>query len=278
MVDRTDAWLAALETRQMADLTFPEVSRSLRALSSTYVERRAKLKEGAALSGAGKRAAFALFYGPLHFLLVRHVVSALGQPFTTIDTLLDLGCGTGASGAGWVTACAHPPRVTGIDRHPWAIEEARRTYADLGLRATLRVDDMTHVALDGRGNARQSSHRERPSARGSEAGPGPAPARDRRRSGVLLAFAVNEIALAADRDALLARLLEHVQAGGHVIVLEPLAGFVAPWWKDWERAFASVGGRADEWRFRAALPPIVQKLDRAAGLDHRELKGRSLSA
>jgi hypothetical protein len=37
-----------------------------------------------------------------------------------------------------------------------------------------------------------------------------------------------------------------------------------------------VGGRADEWRFRAELPPIVAKLDRAAGLDHRELTARSL--
>jgi hypothetical protein len=27
---------------------------------------------------------------------------------------------------------------------------------------------------------------------------------------------------------------------------------------------------------RAELPPIVQKLDRAAGLNHRELTGRSL--
>ncbi|MFN7982711.1 MAG: hypothetical protein U0Q11_12700 [Vicinamibacterales bacterium] len=60
-----EAWLSALETRQMADLTFQEVSRSLRALSSTYVERRATLAKGGAMSGAGKRAAFALFYAPL---------------------------------------------------------------------------------------------------------------------------------------------------------------------------------------------------------------------
>lgn len=55
------AWMAALETRQLAELTFREVSRSLRALSSTYVERRGRLGEGAALGGAGKRAAFALW-------------------------------------------------------------------------------------------------------------------------------------------------------------------------------------------------------------------------
>ncbi len=265
--EREDKWMAALEARQLADLTFPEVSRSLRALSSTYVERRAGLKEGAALAGAGKRAAFALFYGPLHFLLVQHIVATLGRPFTTIEALVDLGCGTGASGAGWATACATSPRVTGIDRHPWAVDEARRTCADLAVRATFRVDDLTHVTMAGRPI-------ERVRTRGaSRVTPPPSV----RGHGVLLAFAVNEIADAAERDALRARLLAHAGAGGRVLVVEPLAGFVAPWWKAWQSAFESAGGRADEWRVRAELPAIVEKLDRAAGLNHRELKARSLA-
>ena len=69
--DRFAGWIAGLETTHLAQLTFPEVSRALRALSSTYVERRQKLAEGAALSGTGKRAAFALFYGPLHHQIGR---------------------------------------------------------------------------------------------------------------------------------------------------------------------------------------------------------------
>ena len=89
-------WMEALEARHFADLTFSEVARSLRALSATYVERRSTLATGAALSGTGKRAAFALFYGPLHFLLVRHVVAALSDPLGRTTTLVDLGCGTGA--------------------------------------------------------------------------------------------------------------------------------------------------------------------------------------
>jgi hypothetical protein len=32
-----DTWLEALEARHLSDLTFPEVSRALRALSSAYV-------------------------------------------------------------------------------------------------------------------------------------------------------------------------------------------------------------------------------------------------
>jgi hypothetical protein len=55
----SDRWLTALEARHFSDLTFQEVSRSLRALSATYVERRDRLREGAALTGA-----FGRFPGP----------------------------------------------------------------------------------------------------------------------------------------------------------------------------------------------------------------------
>src|SRR3954469_4502199 len=73
----SERWLSGLERRHLPDLTFQEVSRSLRALSATYVERRDTIHEGAALTGAGKRAAFALFYGPLHYLLIREIVRAI---------------------------------------------------------------------------------------------------------------------------------------------------------------------------------------------------------
>src|SRR5437773_8638199 len=98
-LDHLERWVAALETRHLADLTFSEVARALRALSSAYVERRRTLAEGSALSGAGKRAAFALFYGPLHYLLVREIAGALGPHPADAKTLVDLGCGTGAAGA-----------------------------------------------------------------------------------------------------------------------------------------------------------------------------------
>jgi hypothetical protein len=239
-----ERWIGALEARHMAELTFQEVSRSLRALSSAYVERRRKLAEGAALSGAGKRAAFALFYGPLHFILVRHIATALPGAATVDGTLTDLGCGTGASGAAWGSVCTRPPAILGIDRHPWAADEARRTYREFGLNGRTRVGDASRVELAGRGS-------------------------------VLAAFALNEMDAGA-RDALRPRFLEHAAGGGQVLIVEPLAGFVAPWWKLWQREFEAAGGRADEWRLRTELPPLVEKLDRAAGLNHREITGRSL--
>ena len=243
--DSFSRWIAALEAKHFAELTFPEVSRALRALSSTYVERRRKLAQGAALSGAGKRAAFALFYGPLHHLLVQHIAANLPGATRCPSTLVDLGCGTGASGAAWAHACTNSTRVIGIDRHPWALGEAADTYRTFGIPATVRQGDVATVKLPA------------------------APA------AMLAAFTVNELDAPA-RDALLPRLLDRAGRGDRLLIIEPLAGFVAPWWNTWREAFEAAGGRADEWRLRTELPPIVEKLDRAAGLNHREITGRSL--
>jgi hypothetical protein len=260
--DRFAAWLAALEARHLADLTFAEVSRSLRALSSTYVERRHTIAGGSALSGAGKRAAFALFYAPLHYLTVRAIVEALPRATSEVSLILDLGCGIGAAGAAWALACspdvARPhrsrprgdtktPKVIGIDRHPWALGEAAWTYRELNINGHTVRDDAARARLP------------------------------KGRAAILAAFTMNELSATA-RDAVLPRLLERTDNGDRVLVVEPLAGFVAPWWKEWRAAFEGAGGRADEWRFRVELPPIVGKLDRAAGLDHRELTARSLWA
>lgn len=217
----------------------------MRALSSTYVERRGRLAEGAALSGAGKRAAFALFYGPLHFLLVREIVRALPQATSGPATLVDLGCGTGAGGAAWASTFASPPRVVGIDCHPWALTEAARTYRAFGLEARTRRGDAASTVL-------------------------PKPP-----ASILASFAMNELA-DAPREALLEKLIARAAAGDRLLIVEPLAGFVARWWGRWRERVVGAGGRADEWRVRVELPPIVAKLDRAAGLNHRELTGRSL--
>lgn len=240
-----DAWIRKLERRHLADLQFAEVSRALRALSSTYVERRGRIQEGAALAGAGKRAAFALFYGPLHYLTVREVVRARGAPGSTRGTLVDLGCGTGAAGVAWAEAAPALRPIVAIDRNAWALAEAARTHRDFGIPGRTRQGDMT-------------------------AAPWPSQA-----AAFLAAFAVNELAEGL-RARMLERLLERATRGDAVLVLEPLARFVAPWWNEWRVQFEAAGGRADEWRFRVELPEIVAKLDRAAGLNHRELTARSL--
>jgi hypothetical protein len=241
--ERVEAWLDALERRHLQALTFAEVRRALQALSSLYVERRDRLGTGAALDGAGKRAAFALFYGPLHFLLVRRIVRALGAASPPPRRVWDLGCGTGAAGAAWALESGGAA-VQGLDRSGWAVDEARWTLRRLGLPGTARKADVL-AAEPAAGEA------------------------------VIAAYAVNE-QTEVGRGRLRDRLLAASAAGSSVLVVEPLGWRSLPWWPDWTAAFAERGGRADEWRFRDELPPLVARLDRAAGLDHGELTGRSL--
>ena len=242
---RFEDWLAALEHRHLADLRPQELTRALRALSSAYVERRHTTSRGNPLGGAGKRAAFALFYAPLHFLAAAHVVRALGADAPPPSTILDVGCGTGAAGAAWAVCTGSRSFVRGIDRHAWALDEARWTYHVLGLRGSVRRGDAAHM----------------PAMR-----PGTA---------AIAAYVLNE--LSGERRAMLEdRLFDAAAQGARVLVLEPIARSITPWWGETAARAVGAGGRADEWRFPAALPPLLRRLDHAAGLNHRELTVRSI--
>jgi hypothetical protein len=244
--DPFPAFHAALEARHLAELTFAEVRRALQALSSVYVERRGRLAEGAALDGAGKRAAFALYYGPMHFLVVREVVRGLGSALRAPRLLLDLGCGTGAAGAAWALECGPRARVEGVDRSGWAVAEAKWTLARLGLDGRASRGDAAAVPL-------------------------PKPP-----AGILAAFTVNELD-DGPRRGLLPRLVTAARAGSPVLVVEPVSRRVAPWWPEWAEAFRQAGGREDEWRFSPPLPARLALLGKAAGLDPRELVARTLA-
>src|SRR6185295_9234325 len=144
-----DRWLAALDERHLSDLTPSQVGRALRALSSCYVERRARLGEGGALDGAGKRAAFALFYAPLHFFVVRHIVTHLAAAREVVR-IQDLGCGTGAAGAAWALECPSAVRVSGFDRYGWVVDEANWSYRQLGVTGLAARADLVRARIEGR--------------------------------------------------------------------------------------------------------------------------------
>jgi hypothetical protein len=239
-----DDWLAALQERHLTDLRVPEVTRALRALSSAYVERRNRMSRGGTLDTAGKRAAFALFYGPLHFLATDLVVRALDATAPPPRSILDLGCGTGAAGAAWSLAAGRAP-VSGIDRHPWAADEARWTYRHFGLTASARQGDVVRLPPIRQGTA------------------------------ILAAYLLNELPDEA-RRSVENRLLDAAARGTRLLVLEPIARRMTPWWSETANRVAALGGRSDEWRFPIELPPFLRLLDKGAGLDHRELTVKSL--
>ncbi len=233
-------WYAALEERHLRTLTFQEVRRALQAVSSLYVERRNQAGVRKALDSAGKRAAFSLFYAPLHLLQVGYVADSLRLKEFPLRSLTDLGCGTGAGGAAWSLELGGAPRVTGVDLNQWVLEEAKWNYHALGIAGESRKADLLDSPLPTSG-------------------------------GTLLAFTANELD-EPGRERLLRRLVQR----GAILVVEPIAHRVAPWWESWAVSFQSKGGRADEWRFSPVMPERLRLLDKAAGLDHRELKCRSL--
>jgi len=237
-------WLEALERRHLAALNFSEVRRAVQALSSLYVERRERMEAGSVFSGAGKRAAFAMYYAPLHFLLVREIVRALDARVPKNASILDLGCGTGVAGAAWALEMESSPPIVGVDRNPWVLQECKWTYEELGLRGTVKSVDVKNVRI-------------------------PAD------TAVIAAFTINELD-PATRDRYLRDFLKSVRNGSPVLIIEPIARRLTTWWEEWARQCTSAGGRADEWRFRVELPPQLSLMDKAAGLDHRELTGRSI--
>ena len=243
--ERLQRWLTSLEARHLADFRIAEVTRALRALSSAYVQRRQKLAAGIALDSKGKRAAFALFYGPIHLLTIAKIVRALEADAQAPSEILDLGCGTGVAGAAWALCAGDTPRIMGVDRHPWAIDESRWTYRELGLRGHARIGDLRRLPMVAASGA------------------------------VIAAYTLNE--LPDDRRrAVEIRLLEDAARGARILIVEPIARAVTPWWNETAARVKALGGREDDWRFPADLPPMLRLLDKSAGLHHQELTARSL--
>lgn len=247
-----DAFLAALETRHLANLTRAEFTRAVRALSVRYVERRGQLPTRSPLDSAGKRAAFGLFYAPLHMLTVEAAVTAVA-PDTAPTRIVDLGCGTGVCAAAWAMARSDDrPAIEGYDLHPWALEEARWNWQALGLTGrAVRLDAVAAMERVVKG-------------RSSLAG-----------TGIVAGWAINELD-AAPRQRMLDTLSAAISRGASVLIVEPLARGAAPWWEDWTRAFQHRGAISGDYKFDDPLPPRLVEFSDAAGFTNRTLGARVL--
>lgn len=255
MTDRFEHWVDATFERWQRDLTHQEIARALKALTRDYVQRRRRLR-GKALSGRGKQAAFALYYGIRHYVIVRETLNALGdctrkglyppsEARGRPRAIIDLGCGTGVAGAAWAVHCGGEPLVAGVELDPEVMRECAFTYKDLKLRG-------------GAIRCHLSKYR------------WPKPP-----VGVIAAFTVNELE-GPDRERLWNQLEKQVKGGSRVLILEPLATRITPWWREWAEQMAKLGGRADEWHFDVKLPEKVHLLGKSAGLRPERLGARTL--
>jgi SAM-dependent methyltransferase len=241
MRESFDGWLAAAVARYQPPLRPAEIRRGLRALSSLYVERRGGSELGRrSRDGMAKRAAFATYFAPLHFLATWHALRELAPPLGTVKRVIDLGCGTGAAGAAAARACPDAPGLLGLDDSGWALGEARHTWRAFGLRG-------------------RAVRRRLPSGQLEL------------RAGDLavLGWFVNELQGDA-RERLLAALARGLQRGAGVLVLEPLSRQVAPWWEEGVRSLGG-GTEVHELHLARERPERVAELDAASGLDHSVL-------
>lgn len=244
-----DEWLESTLGRYLPPLNFTELRKGVQAISSLYVERRLEGRIAArAVEGVGKRAALATYYSALHFLTIHHAIRMLGkETFNDVNRVVDLGCGCGASGAAAATLIPGPPVMLGIDRSGWALEEVPRTWGAFGLTGRW--------------------------IRGEAPLAAPRPV-----AGDLVVFGwcLSEMD-EADRAASFKYLAGALRKGSALLIAEPLAGRILPWWKDWQEELALEGIRGEVIRVAIDRPLFIQDMDKASGLDHQVLGCRILA-
>ncbi len=203
--------------------------------------------------GEGKKAAFATYYGPLHFLTVYPVVADwLKNCPNPPERILDLGCGTGACGAAIALALQHtfpdlaPPEVSCLDQSPWALGEAKKTYRAFGLEAKTKKGTLP---------------RDFP--------------RTRKADCIVLGWAVNELSRESN-TVLLSKLASALQEPLTIFIFEPLSSKLSPWWDSWASRLSPAGVISKIFKTEQERPKWIEKLDHASGLDHRILGARVL--
>jgi hypothetical protein len=248
-----EAWMDDVRQRLTRDLSTSEFLKAVRALSARYVERRDTLGRRSAADSSGKRAAFAAFFAPLHFLTTQAVVREIGAAGRPLETIVDLGCGTGVVSAAWALAFPRRPRVIGVDREGWALDEAARTWRAFGVEGRTKRGDI----------GRPLSPLASPFLRHPPA------------TGIVLGWSANELTAEA-RTGLLPELLALAERGASVLVIEPIARTAVPWWDDWSETWTRAGGRSDLWKLDEPLPASLAALSESAGFRRDALTARTL--
>lgn len=240
-------WLNANEAFYGQNLTFPEIRRALQALSTRYVQKRDKV-HGHDKMGLGHQAAFCLFYGALHGLIVAETLGKL-TPVLQLPSgakILDLGCGNGICGAVWARLTPNPGPVHGIERQKWAVTATRQTYRQMGLKGLATTGCFLKSKWP-------------------------------KADAILAAWALNELNT-SEREKVRSRMLLHQNQGGYLFVLEPISRAISPWWEKWGQPLLDQGANRGELKLNLSLPPLLAKLDKAAGMNHRQVKVRYLVA
>ena len=172
---------------------------------------------------------------------------------TDLRAITDLGCGTGVCGAAWArlhtdSPQARAPVITGIDTNAWTLDEARWNWRTLGLQGHAVRGDLVG------GAARLLKQ----------------PDTTLSHTGVIAGWAINELDQPT-RMQLLDVIDTLVARGVSLVILEPLARGVTPWWDDWAARLAPRGVTAGDLKLDTALPQPLAGFSDAAGFRKQEL-------
>jgi hypothetical protein len=240
-------WVDAAHEQWARGLEFRELRRGAQAVSDLYVhKRKAGGLSDKAANGRGKRAAFVVYFGGLHLLLVQAWMAEVEPP--SLDTVWDFGCGPGIVGAA-AARWAGGARLTATDRVGAHLEVAAWTARQLGVKArTMKVGLPEAVA------------------------------RVSRPSLLTFGWVLNELT-DADRDATVDALASKLQKGCSALIFAPLSLRASPWWPDVARRLrraTSADLHEAEFRFQPNRPQCIADLDRATRLNHHTLGARVL--
>lgn len=240
-------WVDAAHKKWARDLTFQELRRGVQAVSNLYVHKRGKgeLSRKAA-DGRGKKAAFAVYFGGLHLVLVQAWTAS--QRAVEGVEVEDLGCGPGVVGAAvarWVGA----PRVASSDIRGDHLQVAAWTARRLGLRSRTRKAGL----------------------------PGAISSTCRRPTLWCFGWVLNELS-DSQRAATTSALKARIERGDGAVLFAPLSTRASPWWSKEVRQLRAVSPALleEEFRCRPKLPDLLKDLDRATRLNHQELGARVL--
>ena len=241
------AWVDAAHDRWAKGLAFRELRRGAQAVSDVYVhKRKSGVMAHRAADGRGKRAAFVVYYGGLHLLLVQDWMAQ--RPAPSIERVVDHGCGPGVVGAAAARWCGGA-RLTSSDRVGRHLEVAAWTGRHFGLKVQTRKQTL----------------------------PAAIAAADA-RSLLTFGWVLNELS-DTERATSIARLTRVVRAGAGALVFAPLSLRASPWWPELAHGLrrACPDGLVDqEHRFRPDRPQLIADLDRATRLNHQSLGARVL--
>ncbi len=227
-----------LESRYKANLTFQEIRKGAQALSQTYVQGRDRMRQHD--WGAGKRAAFCLYYAALHGLVIEHLISELelGKP----QRIIDIGCGTGLPGLVWQRLARTNASILGFEPSKWSAEEATWLYRSAKVQGQVQqknCDALRNISL-------------------------------KSTDAILLAYVINELP-DETRHEFLHTLQKSATSGCTIFIVEPIAQITKHWWDEWVLALGATTG---EMKKRVILPESIKLFDKASKLDHSTLKAR----